>query len=185
MPITKILNRSEFGYDEVENIAKIGDGVSTFDELTPFNKTEVLNNLNSIRTDAALSANQGKVLNDKITLVNNSIDHIELIVGTSEYTESKTVPVRVNEIEGTLGALQLTISNIETNLSSAQSNILTLQTNVSTNQNNINSNITKINNIETIVGTENYNNEKSIAQRTTENEEKIIILMSGAHISKN
>ena len=56
MAINVILEYGEFGYDSTTRTAKIGDGSSTWEQLDTFNKTPLVNDLVSHRTDAALTA---------------------------------------------------------------------------------------------------------------------------------
>ena len=64
--ISVVLEKDVIGYYPPTNIAKIGDGVHTFDQLKPFNQPDMVDNLESQRTDAALAAHQGYVLKSQI-----------------------------------------------------------------------------------------------------------------------
>ena len=80
MAINVILEYGEFGYDSTTRTAKIGDGSSTWEQLDTFNKTPLVNDLVSHRTDAALTAYQGNVLNtEKI----NYLDIVDKLDGTT------------------------------------------------------------------------------------------------------
>ena len=59
---TTVLHYNELGY--MGDILKLGDGTTQFSSLPVLNSTTVVNNLTSTSETAALSASQGKVLNE-------------------------------------------------------------------------------------------------------------------------
>ena len=73
----KRLNSSDtiLKYNEVglyNNEVKIGDGTSTFTNLSKINRIEIVDNLTSTSTTSALSANQGKEIKSLIDDINDS-----------------------------------------------------------------------------------------------------------------
>ena len=60
-----VLALGEIGADMTLHRIKVGDGVKTWNEL-PFSDEDIIDNLTSTRTDAALSANQGRALKEEI-----------------------------------------------------------------------------------------------------------------------
>ena len=96
--ITVVVEKDKIGYDPVENVAKVGDGVTQWNNLEPFNKTEVTDSLTSTSTKSALSANQGKVLDTKIDNVNTrlsttaaSLDESIKALGDAFYAEGHII----------------------------------------------------------------------------------------------
>ena len=67
-----VLALGEIGADMTLHRIKVGDGVKTWNEL-PFSDEDIIDNLTSTRTDAALSANQGRVLKSQIDSVQASL----------------------------------------------------------------------------------------------------------------
>ena len=67
-----VLALGEIGADMTLHRIKVGDGVKTWNEL-PFSDEDIIDNLTSTRTDAALSANQGKALKSQIDSVQASL----------------------------------------------------------------------------------------------------------------
>ena len=67
-----VLALGEIGVDMTLHRIKVGDGVKTWNEL-PFSDEDIIDNLTSTRTDAALSANQGKALKSQIDSVQASL----------------------------------------------------------------------------------------------------------------
>lgn len=63
-----VLALGEIGADMTLHRIKVGDGVKTWTEL-PFSDEDIIDNLTSTRTDAALSANQGRALKNEIQAV--------------------------------------------------------------------------------------------------------------------
>ncbi|MDD6195262.1 MAG: hypothetical protein PUB19_10305 [Lachnospiraceae bacterium] len=83
--------------DEFVQVNKSLDGKQ--DKLTnPLTKSDVVNNLTSSATNVPLSANQGKVLNDKltdlVTLENYTYDSVSIAAGTAPVVtpKSNTIP---------------------------------------------------------------------------------------------
>ena len=60
-----VLALGEIGADMTLHRIKVGDGVKTWSAL-PFSDEDIIDNLTSTRTDAALSANQGRALKEEI-----------------------------------------------------------------------------------------------------------------------
>ncbi len=67
-----VLALGEIGVDMTLHRIKVGDGVKTWSAL-PFSDEDIIDNLTSTRTDAALSANQGKALKSQIDSVQASL----------------------------------------------------------------------------------------------------------------
>lgn len=69
-----VLDLGEIGADIDKRRLKVGDGVKKWSELDWYDKEEILDDLTSDRTDAALSAHQGKVLDKKIDSVKTELE---------------------------------------------------------------------------------------------------------------
>ena len=67
-----VLALGEIGADMTLHRIKVGDGVKAWSAL-PFSDEDIIDNLTSTRTDAALSANQGKALKSQIDSVQASL----------------------------------------------------------------------------------------------------------------
>ena len=102
MAITVVLGNGELGYDPVNNVAKIGNGSTQWDSLNPFNKTEIIDNLTSDSTSAALSAHQGKVLKNSIDSNTSAISENTDDINTNKLNiialQNKTSDLNVNDI---------------------------------------------------------------------------------------
>ena len=72
-----ILLRGEPGFDETERRFKMGDGVKKWNELSYEKDPDIVNALNSDRTDAALSAAQGKVLKGSIDDLSTNVSNLQ------------------------------------------------------------------------------------------------------------
>ena len=118
MAINVILEYGEFGYDSTTKTAKIGDGSSTWEQLDTFNKTPLVNDLVSHRTDAALTAYQGNVLShDKI----NYLDIVDSLDGTTLANNTSTTSYTVTKVlSANMGkALHQAIQNVRSDLTGA------------------------------------------------------------------
>lgn len=73
-----VLSAGECALDMTNNIIKIGDGVTAWNSLPAASgsSVSVINNLTSTSTTAALSAYQGKLLNDTIGNINTILEQI-------------------------------------------------------------------------------------------------------------
>ena len=103
-------------------------------------EASVEDTLTSTNTTTALSANQGRILNEKITAqgevvteINEKVTNIETTVG--EIQES--IEGLGTELEAGLTELTTKVETLETDMSKAKSDISTLQTQVNANTNNI------------------------------------------------
>ena len=81
-----LLKLREIGYDQTNRRFKVGDGINTWKTL-PYVKPDVINDLITGGADAALSAEQGKVLSgligdcaDDIDTINQNITNLEQII---------------------------------------------------------------------------------------------------------
>lgn len=76
--VNPVLSAGECGLDMTNNIIKIGDGVTAWNSLPAASgsSVSVINNLTSTSTTAALSAYQGKLLNDTIGNINTILEQI-------------------------------------------------------------------------------------------------------------
>lgn len=97
-----MLGNGELGYDPTNKTAKIGDGSTQWDSLDPFNTTTVIDNLTSTSTSAALSANQGRILNNSITSNSSAISTNATNINTNRLNittlQNKTSDLNVNDI---------------------------------------------------------------------------------------
>ena len=139
-----ILEKNKIGYHPTSNTAKIGDGVSTWDELVPFNKTAVEDVLTSTSIENALSAKQGKVLKDRI-------DTIETAIGLEvDGSGNATVAINPSDLRDKVAILESdvndlktnsstvsTVSSLTTRVANVEGKVSTLESNNTTNQNNI------------------------------------------------
>lgn len=102
MAITVVLGNGELGYDPTNKTAKIGDGSTQWDSLDPFNTTTIIDNLTSTSNTAALSANQGKILNNSIASNSSAISTNAANINTNRLNittlQNKTSDLNVNDI---------------------------------------------------------------------------------------
>lgn len=97
-----MLGNGELGYDPTNKTAKIGDGSTQWDSLDPFNTTTVIDNLTSTSNTAALSANQGRILNNSIVSNSSAISTNAANINTNRLNittlQNKTSDLNVNDI---------------------------------------------------------------------------------------
>ena len=72
-----VLGLGELGIDVTLQKVKAGDGLRPWNELPFLSETEIVNTLDSARTDAALSAAQGKVLNQALGAVTQNLNGLQ------------------------------------------------------------------------------------------------------------
>lgn len=76
-----VLGLGELGIDVTLQKVKAGDGLRPWNELPFLSETEIVNTLDSARTDAALSAAQGKALNQALGAVTQNLNGLQGAVG--------------------------------------------------------------------------------------------------------
>ena len=95
-----ILKYNEIGFDG--SVVKIGDGSSTFNNITEFNKVTVIDDISGIisNTTDALSAHRGKeILTALVTLSNNAVVHSDINNNlTTENVENKVLDARQGKV---------------------------------------------------------------------------------------
>lgn len=69
-----VLDLGEIGADIDKRRLKVGDGTHKWSELDWYDKEEILDMLTSTRSDAALSANQGRVLAARIETTKSELE---------------------------------------------------------------------------------------------------------------
>mgnify|MGYP002859151340 CR=1 FL=1 len=74
-----VLALGEIGADMTLHRLKVGNGLSTWTAL-PWSDEDIIDSLTSDRTDAALSANQGKALKTNITNLQTSVTNLQTTV---------------------------------------------------------------------------------------------------------
>ena len=112
-----VLGLGELGIDVTLQKVKAGDGLRPWNELPFLSETEIVNTLDSARTDAALSATQGKVLNtrkqdkapEEIT-INIAANGNDSTGDGSAGKPYKTLPKAVNVLGGMVGQTIATIN---------------------------------------------------------------------------
>ena len=72
-----VLGLGELGIDVTLQKVKAGDGLRPWNELPFLSETEIVNTLDSARTDAALSAAQGKALNQALGAVTQNLNGLQ------------------------------------------------------------------------------------------------------------
>ena len=147
--IKVILEKGKLGYDSINNIVKVGDGEHLWDELEPFNQTEIIDNLISSRTTAALSAKQGNVLNLLIenlrTDYQNSVNSLTSTIGNNYNTLNNRITSEVNTLNGKISTLTNTHNTDKTNLqNSITSNVNTLNERIDSEVRTINNRIVQV-----------------------------------------
>ena len=147
--IKVILEKGKLGYDSINNIVKVGDGEHLWDELEPFNQMEIIDNLISSRTTAALSAKQGNVLNLLIenlrTDYQNSVNSLTSTIGNNYNTLNNRITSEVNTLNGKISTLTNTHNTDKTNLqNSITSNVNTLNERIDSEVRTINNRIVQV-----------------------------------------
>ena len=147
--IRVILEKGKLGYDSVNNIVKVGDGEKLWDELEPFNQTEIIDNLISSRTTAALSAKQGNVLNVLITNLRNdyqnSVNSLTSTINSNYNTLNNRITSEVNTLNNKITTLTNTHNTDKTALqNSITSNVNILNQRIDSEVRTINNRIVQV-----------------------------------------